>query len=268
MVAARKRAAANRLTPSVEDRRLSYRDDEIIRKEMLPEVDVNIIPPKLFTVWHSNNLPPHMVENVQHIRASSPDIEVDVYDFDRCRVFLEKYFTHEVLFAWAMLKPSAYKSDLWRYCVLYVFGGTYIDIKFRPINGFIVGSNTEEIYIKDRPGYSSNGNGIINGFMSLKPRNMYMLLAIKQIVINCHIKYYGDSSLSPTGPNLLSCIFPIGFKCDGYFDVQEEAPSNIIEYIYYKGNKILQIYESYRREQTIYGESYNNLYTNKDIYIY
>ena len=32
--------------------------------------------------------------------------------------------------------PGAYKADLWRYCILYIYGGIYIDIKLEPINGF------------------------------------------------------------------------------------------------------------------------------------
>ena len=30
--------------------------------------------------------------------------------------------------AYTRIKPGAFKSDLWRYCVLYVYGGFYIDI--------------------------------------------------------------------------------------------------------------------------------------------
>ena len=47
-------------------------------------------------------------------------------DNDR-RLFIEQHFDTTVLHAYDSLIPGAYKADLWRYCVLYINGGIYLD---------------------------------------------------------------------------------------------------------------------------------------------
>ena len=53
-----------------------------------------------------------------------------------CRDFIAKHFSEEVVYTFDKLKPGAYKADLWRYCVMYITGGIYLDIKMCPVNGF------------------------------------------------------------------------------------------------------------------------------------
>jgi mannosyltransferase OCH1-like enzyme len=246
---------------------LSYRDDEIVRVDALPYVDPHVIPQQLFTVWHSKLLPPLMAENIKRIRDLNPGVEVNIYDFDSCRLFIEQYFTHEVLFAWDNLIPLAFKADLWRYCILYVFGGIYLDIKFMPINGFTFDNIKTEIYVKDREDYFLNRNGIQNTFMALFPRNKYLIEAIKQIILNCHMKYYGHCSVYPTGPGLLSTVFPLHFKCNARFDIIHNNNSDEpCEVIYYNEREILKKYDGYRKEQTSVGERYGDNYSSHRVY--
>jgi mannosyltransferase OCH1-like enzyme len=246
---------------------LPYRDDEIVRINTLPAVDNSSIPSQVFTVWHSKVLPPRMAENIQKIRDSNPGVDLNVYDFDLCRAFLEQYFTYEVLFAWDSLIPLSYKSDLWRFCILYVFGGVYMDIKFTPVNGFNLNSIDYEIYVKDRPEHFQNKNGIQNTFMAVYPRNKYLMNAIKQIIVNCHSKYYGPSSIYPTGPGLLSTIFPLGFTCNATFDIHHADNSGEpCEVIYHDNKLILKKYDGYRAEQSNVGEKYKEKYDAKCVY--
>ena len=50
-----------------------------------------------------------------------------VADDDACEAFIASQFPH-ALHAFRRLK-NAHKADLWRYRVLYVHGGVYLDIK-------------------------------------------------------------------------------------------------------------------------------------------
>ena len=87
-------------------------------------------------------LPPKMYEcvvsNLIHNRVGV-DCVYYLYNDADCRAFIRSAFPPDVVAAYDRLIPTAFKADLWRYCVLYKFGGVYLDIKYRwgvpPPNG-------------------------------------------------------------------------------------------------------------------------------------
>ena len=54
-----------------------------------------------------------------------------LFNDDACREFLAMTFPTDVVYAYDLLIPTAFKADLWRYCILYMFGGVYMDIKYK-----------------------------------------------------------------------------------------------------------------------------------------
>jgi mannosyltransferase OCH1-like enzyme len=90
----------------------------------------SIIPLKLYTSWHTKDLPPLMRANYENLKASNPEFEHHLFDENECREFIKNNFEEDVLNAYDKLVPCAYKCDLWRYCVLYITGGVYLDIKY------------------------------------------------------------------------------------------------------------------------------------------
>ena len=40
-----------------------------------------------------------------------------------CRNFIKKHFSRDVSYAFDKINPGAFKSDLWRYCIIYKNGG-------------------------------------------------------------------------------------------------------------------------------------------------
>jgi mannosyltransferase OCH1-like enzyme len=163
----------------------------------------NIIPLNIFQTWHSKNLPPIMAKNVEFIKQSNPAFNYMLFDDTDCREFIKTHFNVDVLNAFDTLIPGAYRADLWRYCVLYIKGGIYLDIKYMPINGFKFISLTEkEHWVLD-----IDNNGIYNALIVAKPGNNILLQAINNIVSNVRNRYYGNSGLEPTGPLLLSKLF-------------------------------------------------------------
>ena len=79
-------------------------------------------------------LPPKMYEcvvsNLIHNRVGV-DCVYYLYNDADCRAFIRSAFPPDVLYAYDLLIPTAFKADLWRYCVLYKFGGVYLDVKYR-----------------------------------------------------------------------------------------------------------------------------------------
>lgn len=163
----------------------------------------NIIPLNIFQTWHSKQLPPMMLKNTEFIKQSNPAFNYMLFDDDDCREFIKTNFNSDVLNAFNTLIPGAYKADLWRYCVLYISGGIYIDIKYAPINGFKFISLTEkEHWVLDM-----DNTGVYNALIVAKPGNGILLQAINNIVDNVKHRYYGNSCLDPTGPLLLAKLF-------------------------------------------------------------
>jgi mannosyltransferase OCH1-like enzyme len=226
----------------------------------------SIIPLHLYTCWHTKDLPPLMRENYELLVKGNPKIKFHLYDEDECRQFIQNNFENDVLEAYDNLIPSSYKSDLWRYCILYINGGIYMDIKYKCLNGFKFISLTEqEHFVRDHC-----LNDVYTALIVTLPNNEILKKCIYQIVENTKNKYYGNNSLSPTGPNLLGSYFNQDEKnsIDMYhsFTILE---NKINKYYIVKGDRIiLTFYNDYREEQKKYQkqEHYSKFWDDKNIY--
>ena len=78
-------------------------------------------------------LPPKMYECV-HRNLTMNRVGVDcihyLFNDADCRAFIMNEYPPDVLMAYDQLIPTAFKADLWRYCVLYKYGGVYLDVKW------------------------------------------------------------------------------------------------------------------------------------------
>ena len=230
-------------------------------------VDNNVeskeIPLNIFMTWETKELPLYMKQSVELVKSRNPEFNLYIYDDNDCRTFLEKYFISDIVNAFDNLIPGAYKADLWRYCVLYYYGGIYQDIKFQPIGEFKYEDLLDkEYFVKDR---DTGGGGIYNAFIVCKPRNKILYKCIKQIIKNVETKFYGSSSLEPTGPLLMKkFILP-----DRLNELLIFQKINNIDYIFKNNKEILKSYDNYRSEQKKSSKPhYHDLYYKiKKIYI-
>lgn len=222
-----------------------------------------VIPLNIFTTWHTKNLPPDMKKAFELICKENTEFNIQLFDLNDCKKFIRKHFNNNVLKAFDCLKPQAYKSDLWRYCVLYINGGIYYDIKFVPDNNFkFIELTNKEYFVRDLP---KSGSGIVNGLMVVKKNNPNLLKAINQIVKNVREKNYGNCTLDVTGPLLLKNIWNNDEIEKSNLELIRE---NRIVYITMNGKKILAAYPTYRKEQSLYGqgEHYENAWLTKNVY--
>jgi len=230
----------------------------------------SIIPLKIYTCWHTKDLPECMNKNVEHLKSSNPKFEVLRYDEDMCREFIQNNFSNDVLDAYNKLKPCSYKSDLWRFCVLYKNGGIYVDIKYRCINNFkFIALTEQEHFVRDRESYG----GTYTALIVTLPQNQIMWNCIQKIVENVKNQYYGDSSLDPTGPGLLGTFSTKDEKAKMglHFEstiIENVNNNNEMFYIMFRNSIILTPYKQYRDEQkrTQKFEPYDALWNKKDIY--
>jgi mannosyltransferase OCH1-like enzyme len=163
-----------------------------------------VIPLNIFQTWESKDLPPNMEKCIRQIKEENPEFNHYLYGDVECEQFIKDNFNEKVLNAYKKLIPGAYKADLWRCCVLYAYGGIYLDAKMIPLNGFrFIELTDKEYFVRD---LVSSGKGVWNGLIVSKPQNPILKEAIRRIVENVENKFYGTSWLEPTGPILFKRI--------------------------------------------------------------
>jgi mannosyltransferase OCH1-like enzyme len=56
------------------------------------------------------------------------DWEYKFYDDEDAKAFLSLHFPGEISEAFNAIIPGAFKADLLRYCLLFIYGGVYADV--------------------------------------------------------------------------------------------------------------------------------------------
>ena len=84
--------------------------------------------PKLIlqTCHDPTKVPTKVADNFKRF---APDYERRVYSENEAIQFLRRYFSFSVVHKFLDLRVGAHKADLLRYCLLYIYGGIYMDIK-------------------------------------------------------------------------------------------------------------------------------------------
>lgn len=225
-----------------------------------------IIPTNIFQTWHSKILPPLMTKSIIKIKKLNPKFNYFLYDDNDCREFIQIHFKEDVLDAYDRLIPGAYKADLWRYCVLFIKGGIYLDIKYTPLNGFKFINLTESEHLV----YDIDGTNIYNALMVCLPGNKLLISAINTIVENVRNKFYGSSFLEPTGPKLLSKLITTDdHKVVIDLKHNELNGDNNYRIIYFNDKPILKSYNGHttERDKNSKKKHYSHLWNERRVYL-
>ena len=136
--------------------------------------------------------------------------QIKYYNDKQIYNFIKKHFDKDVLKALSMLIPGAYKSDIWRLCVLYINGGIYTDLTHQFLKNIDVNKEDYDIlFVKDRE------NMIHNSFIISKKNNLFLKYCINEITKQILKKNKGENCLDITGPKALQRHY---FK---YFNVDK-----------------------------------------------
>ena len=256
----------------------------IDRKTIRGSKHVSGVPLTIYQSWQTNNVPTKMRENIFNLLKMNPEFDYYLYSDETSLEFIKTNYEQEVVDAFNSLKPGAYKSDLWRYCILYKLGGVYLDIKYYSVVPLydIIKTNPI-IYTKDLDNNCSNytkftfRTGTYNAFMVSPPNNPIFKESISEIVYSCKHKLHRENSLDITGPCHLSRIIEKHDKSINinklpfYHGYNTIIPFGIISQtpiIYYKDTPIIKGYVDYRREQKFFQnkEHYSVLWSNRSVY--
>lgn len=255
----------------IHNMKVKYNNMIIKNFDIKPYYD-SIIPLNLYTYWHDENLPDFLKTNYDLLAKQHPLFNNELYNENTAEEFIKNNFHEDVLIAFKKLIPCAYKSDLFRLCILYKNGGIYLDIKYKCINGFNFIVLTEnEYFVKDRQELNVDNPLIYNGLIISKPGNQILINCINHIVNNVKANYYGKHPLDPTGPGLLGKFFStetvsnmeLSFNCINLDESTEKC------YISLNNKNIILTYcDNYRTEQIKFQKKprYDILWIQKQIY--
>jgi hypothetical protein len=152
--------------------------------------------------------------------------EYDYYYFDEldCRKFLEQHFDYKVNMAYNMLLPGAFQADLFRYCLLYINGGCYVDSQVQPLLPLSTVIEPEHEFVSaiDKTSFS-----LWQGFLCCSPQHPVLKLAIDEAVENVLRRKYFASALNLTGPNLLGMCLNKWLLAFKYRSLKRKLPLTI-----------------------------------------
>jgi len=175
------------------------------------------IPKVVYQTWKTHNLPQKIVELRNYMKQMNPEYEFCLYDDTDIIDFISNYSpdiddNDNLLVAYNSLAIGAAKADLWRYLVLYKYGGIYLDmdaIIIQPLDKlFLEVSNINSIPVPDIHGIITreNNQGIFNNWILIfEPHHPFMKLMIDYCYYHISSRSTNDI-LALTGPIALTSM--------------------------------------------------------------
>jgi mannosyltransferase OCH1-like enzyme len=204
----------------------------------------------------------------------NPDYSMVWYTNKDCDRFMLK-MGDRINKAYLKLKPGAFKADLWRACILYKYGGIYVDSYATPevgleemLKNYWDAGKEQLISIKDNVLYDCFGKkkyAIHNGFIVASKNHRKLGEYIYRIVSNVETNYYGTHPLDITGPicmyNVIKneCRFLRFYKWNWYQHVRNDKRELVMKKKY---SLISYLYEKLVRMSA----SYPYMWETRDVY--
>ena len=155
---------------------------------------------------NSTNTLPKLPEYIKfcqsQIKNLYPNEEYHLYSGKEIENIIENNFPKEILKVYHSFNPYAYRADLARYCLLYLYGGLYIDLSILCLNSLKL--NDKNFFaFRDLSEFSDPWWAITNAIIYSKPKSNIIKTAIDLMVYHCKTKFYGTSAIDVGGPTVL-----------------------------------------------------------------
>jgi hypothetical protein len=167
-------------------------DAKFVSKELIVtppkyQRDPDRIIPRIVHQTYFEKLTPQKYPNLSRLVESfkRSGWEYKFYSDEDARNFLSTHFTAEVREAYEGLRPGAFKADLFRYCVLLIYGGVYadVDILLESTLDFSVADDVGFMVPVDEPGIPVDKRMCLwNGLIAAAPGHPFLLQAIETVV--------------------------------------------------------------------------------------
>lgn len=228
-------------------------------------------------------LPPQINKSGEMARALYPDATYKLWTGEAIEALLQDHMQPEVIKAYHALRPLAYKADLARYVILYIYGGLYVDLGVLLQRYWHIPIHRKIAACRDLAFVSPSWTAIQNGLIWAKPGRHELRYAIDKIVEHCRNKYYGSNPLCPTGPVVLGHGFVASTLYEGFgVAVSEQdigsckaiTPEGSVDNLaYFSGEEELIALRAKKVAGDLShlgiknGNNYNHLWTTRGVYL-
>jgi len=113
--------------------------------KIIEYTNIKRIPKIIHCTYHNYDSIPQKVWD--NIKKYAGDYILYYYSDNDCLNFLQNHYGERFVSMFKDLKIGAHKADFFRYCILYIYGGIYIDIKIFPQKHFKYIFNHTEQYL-------------------------------------------------------------------------------------------------------------------------
>lgn len=159
---------------------------EVLKQESgirLPHVEQTGQIPKIIFQTHKKIelIPDYYIEN---LKTLNKDWEYRFFDNQDAKTFLREEFGKEFDDKFDYFKSGPHKADLWRVCVLYKYGGCYLDADIELYKSFdYIINEIKEDFIVAETLIGFNKKRIFNALMICKPGDELIGECIKKIML-------------------------------------------------------------------------------------
>ena len=171
------------------------------------------IPKIIHMTWKCEELPQDFHEIREYWKKLNPEYEFRLWTDDDNRKLIEEQFPY-FLETYDSYERNIQRVDAVRYCILYLYGGLYIDLDYlpiRPIDDFL--DDCKVVLGKEPPFAEKRAKKdkiVSNAFMATTARNKFFLQVINEMIENRHHfnhLYEETGVLYTTGPFMLTKMY-------------------------------------------------------------
>jgi mannosyltransferase OCH1-like enzyme len=160
----------------------------------------NIIPKIIYQTWKTKELPIEVKKIQEKIISINPGYKIELYDDNDIDYFIKNNFDNNIYNAYNKLNVGAAKADLWRYLILYKYGGIYLDIDSNILKPLDLIIKEDDIAIISREGGPSNFLQWLMIFSKNHP-------ILKDVIDNCIYNIMNETTefiVDLTGPGVFT----------------------------------------------------------------
>jgi mannosyltransferase OCH1-like enzyme len=178
------------------------------------------IPQNIFQTWKTKQISSGFQTLIQTWKEKNPNYTHFLFDDEDCSQFIQQHFDNRIYNAYSRIIPGAFKADFWRYCILYIYGGVYVDIDTICYNSIDLFLNDDlefitPIDLNNCPSIGSHN--LFNAFIASIPKHPILLDCITRIVHNIENNIIPSSNLDFSGPGVL------GRAANKFMNLHEES---------------------------------------------
>jgi mannosyltransferase OCH1-like enzyme len=156
-----------------------------------------MIEKNIFQTWYTRDLHPSVAEITNQIKRLNPEYIYHLYTDVDMDNFVNEHFKGEIADCYNRLNMIVAKADLWRYLVIYKYGGVYLDMDSnikRPLRELISDEDEGVITAEGNP------NLYVQWGLMYSKKHPILKRTIEIVIDNIKNNRHPNSVLHMTGP--------------------------------------------------------------------